>query len=41
VIVPMSEAAARSLRTGSNLIAVHGSQEKGAQAVDAGILRIR
>jgi hypothetical protein len=40
VIVPVSEEAARALRLGTNVIAVRCAQEKGAQAIDVGLLRI-
>jgi hypothetical protein len=41
VIVPVSEEAARALKPGTNVIAVRCAQEKGAQAIDVGILRIQ
>ncbi len=41
VIVPVSEEAARALKPGTTVIAVRCAQEKGAQAIDVGLLRIQ
>jgi len=40
VIVPISEASTRALKAGANVIAVRCAQQKGAQAIDVGVLRI-
>ncbi len=41
VIVPVSDAAARALRPGANVIAVHCAQQKDEQAIDVGVLQVR
>jgi len=41
VMVPVGEQAARTLRPGSNVIAVRCLQTKGGQAIDVGIVRVQ
>jgi hypothetical protein len=41
VMVPVAADAARALKQGQNLIAVHCRQKEGAQAIDAGMVRMR
>jgi len=41
VMVPVAADAARALKQGRNLIAVHCRQKEGAQAIDVGIVRMR
>jgi hypothetical protein len=41
VMVPVSAGAARTLKPGRNVIAVHCRQTQGAQAIDVGMVRVQ